>query len=112
MSGLTLVLVLCGLGVLCGVPWVLAVVARRSAHDAGRALGEPRSPVRVLRGDDELEEAIERALRYDRAAEDTLHRRIDRYTKADNRHSATVIDLPTNGSGADTAGTDQRTATA
>ena len=112
MSGLTLVLVLFGLGALCGVVWVLAGAVRRSDHAAGRTLEEPRSPVRVLLSGDELEEAIERALRYDRAAEDTLHRRIDRYTKSDNRHSATVIDLPTRGSDGDTAGTDQRTATA
>ena len=112
MSGLTLVLVLFGLGALCGVARMLASFVRRSDYEAGHALGEPRSPVRVLRSDDELEEAIGRALRYDRLAEDTLHRRIDRYTKSDSRHSATVIDLPSRGPDGDTAGTDARTATA
>lgn len=112
MSGPTLVLVLFGLGALCGVVWMLADAVRRSDHEAGHALGEPRSPVRVLGSDDELEEAIQRALRYDRAAEDTLHRRIDRYTKSANLQSATVIDLPTRGSDGDKVRTDRRTATA
>jgi hypothetical protein len=53
--------------------------------------------VRLLQTDDELHEALERAVGYDHDAEDVLQRRIDRYAASGEQHSAPVIDLPFHG---------------
>jgi len=66
--------------------------------------------VRVLRSDDELQEAIGRALGYDYVAEEALHRRIDRYTKSDTPHVAAAIDLSARGN-RNTERSDRRTVT-
>lgn len=91
------VLALVGLSGLCGAAWSRTRVPRESGSDA-ESVGSQRSPVRVLRSDDELQEAMERALRYDRVAEAALLRRIDRYTQSGKVAAAAVINLPTRGS--------------
>lgn len=83
----------------------------RRPDRGARSVGSPCSPVRVLRTDDELHDATERALAYDRVAMEALHRRIDRYAKAGQCRAAAVIDLPTRGS-SNPRPADQRKATA
>lgn len=97
------VLALAALSGLRGAPWSRNRVLKGSGS-AAESVGSNRSPVRVLRGDDELHEATERALRYDRVAEETLHRRINRYTQSGTAGTTTVIDLPARRSDAARAG--------
>jgi len=54
---------------------------------------EPRSLVRVLHDEDELNEAIERAIQFDRRAAESAERRIDSYKRA--RAASPVVRLPT-----------------
>ena len=110
MNTMTFVRGSAGLLALCGMGRTLIRTVRRPRPQITSSLGESPSAVRVLRTDDELQEAIERALRYDRISEDALHRRIDRYTRSAKPHAATVIDFPTRRF-SDTERADRRTVT-
>jgi hypothetical protein len=85
---------LAGLMGLCGVGHALHRAGGNPFEGATSYLGEEsHSPVRILRSDDELQEALQRALRFDQDAEDVLQRRIDRYSASGREHTAPVIDL-------------------
>lgn len=66
-----------GLGAHPGTFWVAARRRRRT-----RPIAEPRSGVRVLQSDGDVQAAIARAVEFERIARDGLARRLDRYAKA------------------------------
>ena len=63
---------------------------RRAKHD--RSTTEPRPLVRVLTSDEELRDAIERAVRFEERAALATSARIERYREAG--HLAPVVSLP------------------
>lgn len=96
MTGVALVVAvvvaLVGLGAVVSTPRAWAWSAGRRRKGAPQ-VGEPRSLVRVLRDGDELEEAVERARRYDEEAEATLRERIERYRATAPRTNGAVVAL-------------------
>lgn len=94
MDATTCVLGLAGFVGLCVTACPLVRTRRQSSRDASSSIRDPRSSVRILQTDDELQEALERALGYDHDAEDVLQRRIDRYAASGKQPSAPVIDFP------------------
>ena len=97
MEATTSVLGVAGLVGLCATACALTRADRHSGRATNSAIRHPRSSVRILQTDQELQEALERALGYDQDAEDVLQRRIDRYAASGKQPSAPVIDLPSHG---------------
>jgi hypothetical protein len=98
MDVTTCVLGVAGLVGLCGTACALVRTDRQSnRREASSSIRDPRSSVRLLKTDDELHEALKRALGYDHDAEDVLQRRTDRYAESGKEPSAPVIDLPRHG---------------
>jgi hypothetical protein len=64
----------------------------KSRHRRGNEATDPPSLVRVLRTEDELHEAVDRALSFERIAAQSVRERIDRYSQA--RGGGSVVPLP------------------
>jgi hypothetical protein len=94
MDATTCVLGMAGLVGLCGTARALVRTDRQSSREASSIIRDPGSSVPLLKTDDELHEALERALGSDYDAEGVLQRRIDRYAESGKEPSARVIDLP------------------
>lgn len=72
--------------------------ARRS-REAERHREGPRSCVRVLSGDDELAQALERAIEYEESGTARSQARIDRYQQLVARRSVVVAMAPAGAGG-------------
>jgi hypothetical protein len=94
MDATTCVLGVGGLVGLCATACALVRTDGQSSREASSSIRDSRSSVRLLQTDDELQEALERALGYDHDAEDVLQRRIARYAASGKQPPAPVIDLP------------------
>ena len=76
--------------------WLPGEVQRRRRDRLRRSMPEPRSLVRILEGDDELREAVERAVQYERQVVSAASDRIERYCSVG--HVAPVVPI---GAGSD-----------
>jgi hypothetical protein len=77
------------------VLWVAVRGLLRRSHGAAvRSVAEPRSLVRVLRTDDEVRGAVERALANERVVSERLQRRLDRYLQARTADEDALAVLP------------------
>lgn len=92
MSGVVVLIVLAALAALTSAPKISTWAASRRRREAP-PIAEPSTWVRVLRGGEELEEALERARRYDETAEAALRRRIERYRAAAPTNRGAVVAL-------------------
>lgn len=92
MSRVVLAPMLVAVGALAWVPKAWAWAASRHRPAAPRVC-EPTTWVRVLRDGEELDEALDRARRYDEEAEAALRQRIERYRAATPGPAGDVVAL-------------------
>jgi len=79
-----MIVIMSGAALLTGIvvaTFVLRRRGRRRHEVAASELGPIRSAVRVLTTDDDLREAVERALLYERRTADRTRARMDRYSR-------------------------------
>ena len=94
MGGMVLLFVVLIVVAVQAIPWVASWAAHwLRGCTSLTSLAEPRSSVRVLRGEDELEEAMGRALAYEQAAQEAIVRRIERYRSSEGEHQAAITGL-------------------